>query len=108
MHPVEHLYYFSCCCVPSLYFRMSPVVFLFNGFHLLLAAANGHSGYELQGLGDQAHYLHHKNFECNYGVPSTIPMDIWFGTYREKSGESAQYKGAAVDKPETSERQVRL
>lgn len=33
MHPIEHLYYFSCIA-PSLYFYMSPFHFLWNGIHL--------------------------------------------------------------------------
>ena len=45
MHPVEHLYYFSCV-LPSLYFRMSPFHLLWNGIHLLLSPAASHSGWE--------------------------------------------------------------
>lgn len=67
MHPVEHLcvaprvsclavcyarrrlragrYYFAAVCV-SLSFYCSPFTFLWNGVHLLLAPAAGHSGFE--------------------------------------------------------------
>jgi hypothetical protein len=44
MHPIEHLYYFSCLA-PSLYFKTSPFVMLWNGMHLLLSPAAGDSLY---------------------------------------------------------------
>lgn len=65
MHPVEHMYYFSCLA-PSLYFRTSPFVLLFNGMHLLLSPAASHSGWEDHVQSDQFHYVHHNQFECNY------------------------------------------
>jgi sterol desaturase/sphingolipid hydroxylase (fatty acid hydroxylase superfamily) len=78
MHPIEHLYYFSCAGL-CLYLFASPFAFLWNGVHLLLSPAASHSGYEDNFQSDQFHYLHHKFFECNYG-PSDCPLDRWFGT----------------------------
>ena len=43
---------------------------------------------------DQFHFLHHARFECNYGSGS-VPLDSWFGTFREALGESKSYRGAA-------------
>jgi len=91
MHPVEHLYYYSCI-LPSLFFLMSPFHFLWNFIHLVLSPAASHSGWEDHWQSDQFHYLHHRRFECNYGTP-LFPVDLWFGTFRDKIGESATYKG---------------
>jgi len=91
MHPVEHLYYFSCLA-PSLYFRMSPLIMIWNGMHLILSPACSHSGWEDHFQSDQFHYLHHARFECNYGSAS-LPLDHWFGTFRDKMGESKSYTG---------------
>jgi len=95
MHPIEHLYYFSCIA-PSLYFLMSPFHFLWNGTHLLLSPAASHSGWEDHFQSDLLHYLHHTKFECNYGTGG-IPFDLWFGTFRDKIGESKTYQGNAGD-----------
>lgn len=92
MHPVEHLYYYSCA-FPALYFFCSPFAFHWNGMHLLLSPAASHSGWEDHFQADQFHYLHHRFFECNYGTEG-VPYDRWFGTYRELlDGESKTYKG---------------
>lgn len=79
MHPVEHMYYFSCIA-PSLYLYLSPFHFAFNGWHLLLSPAASHSGWEDHMQSDQFHYLHHARFECNYGSAS-FPLDNMFGTF---------------------------
>eukprot|EP00937_MAST-01D_sp_MAST-1D-sp2_P006630 g6630.t1 len=105
MHPVEHLFYFSCAG-PSLYCFASPFAFMWNGVHLLISPAASHSGYEDNMQSDQFHYLHHRFFECNYGTGG-IPFDSWFGTFRDRlpapkqvdkadGAASATYKGAAV------------
>jgi len=100
MHPVEHLYYFSCIA-PSLFFYMSPFHFLWNGLHLLLSPAASHSGWEDHWQSDQYHYLHHSKFECNYGTMG-VPIDGWFGTFRDKIGESTTYKGAGATSEESA------
>lgn len=45
---------------------------------------------------DQFHMIHHAKFECNYGIPA-IPLDKWFGTYRDKLHNDTTYRGAAGD-----------
>jgi hypothetical protein len=82
MHPVEHLYYYSCI-LPSLLFTCSPFAFLWNGVHLLLSPAASHSGWEDHFQSDTFHYLHHRYFECNYAAHDSSFMDVIFGTYTE-------------------------
>jgi len=96
MHPIEHLYYFSCAGL-CLYLFASPFAFLWNGVHLLLSPAASHSGYEDNFQSDQFHYLHHKFFECNYG-PSDCPLDRWFGTFRDKLDARRAPSNAATAK----------
>lgn len=96
MHPVEHLYYYSCIA-PSLLMFASPFMFMWNGVHLLISPAASHSGWEDHFQSDQYHYLHHRYFECNYGTGGT-PLDKWFGTFRDKLTEkkgASSYKGGA-------------
>jgi sterol desaturase/sphingolipid hydroxylase (fatty acid hydroxylase superfamily) len=98
MHPVEHLYYFSNALVPSLFLPLSPLIFMWNFLHLTLAPGAGHSGWEDHWQADQYHFIHHAKFECNYGSPSSAWIDQYFGTFREKLGDSAHYKGEFSDK----------
>jgi len=91
MHPVETVLYLSVCLihwvVPS-----HPLHFLFDLQHAGLAPAAGHDGFDgplLRGtlpVGSYFHYLHHRYFECNYGE-STLPLDRWFGTFRDGGAE---------------------
>ena len=86
MHPIEHLYYFSCLG-PSFLVYTTPFAFMYvpkrrcsnyldiqkqlfrwNGIHLLISPAASHSGWEDHFQSDQYHYLHHRFFECNYGT----------------------------------------
>ena len=83
MHPLEHLYYFSCLG-PSFLVFTTPFAFMqlsknkhwdyskqfhrWNGIHLLISPAASHSGWEDHFQSDQYHYLHHRFFECNYGT----------------------------------------
>lgn len=97
MHPVETILYLSVALihwvVPS-----HPLHFLFDLQHAALAPANGHHGFEgpIAGgkvhTGSYFHYLHHRYFECNYGE-STLPLDRWFGTFRDGLPQGA---GAAL------------
>jgi sterol desaturase/sphingolipid hydroxylase (fatty acid hydroxylase superfamily) len=91
MHPVEHLYYYSCIA-PSLLFYCSPFAFLWNGMHLLLSPAASHSGYEDHFQSDVFHYMHHRYFECNYAGTDAAFMDIFFGTFRGSFSENAADK----------------
>ena len=59
MHPVEHLYYFSCLG-PSFLVYTTPFAFMWNGVHLLISPAASHSGWEDHFQADQYHYLHHR------------------------------------------------
>jgi len=92
MHPIEHMYYYSCIG-PALYCFASPFAFMWNGVHLLISPAASHSGWEDNFQSDQFHYLHHRFFECNYGT-GTFPFDLWFGTFRE----SLDYKNSKLYK----------
>jgi sterol desaturase/sphingolipid hydroxylase (fatty acid hydroxylase superfamily) len=95
MHPVEHLYYYSCI-LPSLVFLCSPFAFLWNGVHLLLSPAASHSGYEDHFQSDAFHYMHHRYFECNYAGTDAAFMDILFGTFRGSfATNTADVNGAA-------------
>ena len=91
MHPVEHLYYYSCI-LPSLFFICSPFAFLWNGVHLLLSPAASHSGWEDHFQSDTFHYLHHRYFECNYAGTDASFMDILFGTFRESINDKEELK----------------
>ena len=122
MHPIEHLYYYSCvgvgsqaiprpawffpgsflrdcwCFQPSLVFKMSPFHTMWHLIHLLISPAASHSGWENCMQADQFHYLHHRKFECNYGT-SGEPLDRWFGTYRGSlDPKDNDYKGGASEK----------
>ena len=99
MHPVEHMYYFTCYA-PSLVlplllgeaFVLSPFLVFWMGVHLVISPAASHSGYEDHFSADLHHYLHHRYCECNYSAG--INFDAIFGTYKAslvevkpKSGE---------------------
>lgn len=86
MHPIEHLYYYSCI-LPSLLFTCSPFAFLWNGVHLLLSPAASHSGWEDHFQSDTFHYLHHRYFECNYAGLDAAFMDKIFGTFKDSINE---------------------
>eukprot|EP00756_Hemistasia_phaeocysticola_P024898 Hpha_TRINITY_DN15976_c2_g6::TRINITY_DN15976_c2_g6_i1::g.73995::m.73995 len=101
MHPIEHIYYFSNAFTPTLFLNdLSPFVFLWLFIHLTIAPAAGHSGWEDHFQADQYHYTHHRKFECNYGSPFTGFIDQYFGTFREKLGDSKEYKGEWSEKAE--------
>jgi len=96
MHPVETFLYFSVVLihwiVPS-----HPFHFIFNLQHTGLSPACGHHGFEgpivedKWPTGSYFHYLHHRYFECNYGEAG-IPLDKWFGTFRDGLPEGAGAK----------------
>jgi lathosterol oxidase len=102
MHPVETIIYLSVVLihwvVPS-----HPFHFLFDLQHAALGPASGHHGFEgpiLNGkwpTGSYFHYLHHRYFECNYGE-STLPLDRWFGTFRDGLPDGAGAKLAGEHK----------
>ena len=81
MHPIEHLFYYTCAYFPLL-FACHPLHFLYAKFHADIAPIGGHDGHDDPAGGGGFHYLHHARFECNYGVP-LIDFDSLFGTYEE-------------------------
>merc|ERR1719336_2665460 len=101
MHPLEHLYYFSCLG-PSFLVYTTPFAFMWNGVHLLISPAASHSGWEDHFQSDQYHYLHHRFFECNCGTSGT-PFDKMFGTFRDKLKETgpSTYRGGSEEKVDT-------
>lgn len=94
MHPVEHLFYFSGVflhwIIPS-----HPIHAIFHLMHAGLSPAPGHSGFDEFVVKDGKtiknntyfHYLHHRHFECNYGLES-VPLDKWFGSFHDGSPEA--------------------
>jgi hypothetical protein len=60
MHPIEHLYYYSCILPNLVPYFCSPFAFLWNGVHLLLAPGASHSGFEDHFQADGFHYMHHR------------------------------------------------
>ena len=100
MHPVEHLIYLSGVLIywiiPSHPFHACYLL-----LNLGIGPIFGHTGYHKIVVnqktttergkaiteGDYFHYLHHKYFECNYGLPA-VPWDYFFGTFHDGSIES--------------------
>ncbi len=80
MHPVEHLYYFTCYGPFLVLFKTSPFVLFWMGFHTALSPAASHSGWEDHFSADLVHYLHHRYCDCNYS--GGINFDRYFGTYQ--------------------------
>ena len=105
MHPVEHVLYFSVV-LPHMFVLGHPLHLFFNAQHTALTPAAGHLGFEgpvangrVPG-GSYFHYLHHRYFECNYGE-ATIPLDQWFGTFRDgkSAGAGAAPRGGGGREP---------
>lgn len=97
MHPIEHVFYFSCALL-YLLFPFHPAFVVVTLVHAGLSPAPGHAGFERVKVGKDgksfdvdsyAHYLHHKHFECNY-ADGILPLDRWFGTLHDGSEEAQQ------------------
>ena len=96
MHPLEHILYFTrwiiFFVVPS-----HPIHMFYVMQRPALNPAIGHTGFDEIILGKESdrkmsidsyfHYLHHRYFECNYGV-SSMPFDRWFGSFHDGTSES--------------------
>jgi len=97
MHPLEHVFYFSCALI-FLLFPFHPAFVIITLVHAGLSPAPGHSGFERVKTSDSksfdtdshAHYLHHKYFECNY-ADGILPLDRWFGTFHDGSNEAQRH-----------------
>jgi len=92
MHPVEHFLYYTCCTLPPLFLSVHPIHFLYCKFHADIAPIGGHDGMDSPGGKGDFHWLHHAKFECNYGVPFPVNLDLLFGTWADvdvflKTGE---------------------
>ena len=92
MHPAEHFGLYSDILI-FLLVASHPLHLLFN---LMLHTMNGpisHAGYDklkvgplnIQ-VGDFFHQLHHRFFDCNYGVTIT-PWDKWFHSFHDGTPE---------------------
>jgi len=82
MHPVEHMFYFSCFAI-SFIMPYHPVHLLLNKYHTDISALGGHDGYGAPGADDVGHYLHHTKFECNYGFSFPNYLDRLCGSYED-------------------------
>jgi len=72
---------------------LPPVTFYtpFPLLHLPIAALVGHDGYAYPGGGSQCHWLHHNNFDCNYGE-NYAPFDYLFGSYAADEADFEKLK----------------
>lgn len=90
MHPIEHLFYLSAAII----FWIIPAHPIHSIYVLQIASLQavwGHCGFgkiifKRFSINNNVyhHYLHHKNFECNYGDPN-IPWDRIFGYFDDGS-----------------------
>ena len=104
MDPIEHLLYYSSVLLHWI-LPSNPVHAIFHLLHAGISPALGHAGFH--GLGTQDgkslssdgyfHYLHHKHFNVNFGVPEA-PLDWWFNTYNDGSAESHDALQDAISK----------
>ena len=92
MHPAEHFGLYSDVLI-FLLVASHPIHLLFN---LMLHTMNGpisHTGYDklkvgplkIQ-VGDFFHQLHHRFFDCNYGITGA-PWDKWFHSFHDGTPE---------------------
>ena len=76
MHPMESSIYYTAMLFPLVFAGLCgfagvhPIVLLYTKMDLTIAALVGHDGYGYPGAASQAHWLHHNNFDCNYGEVS--------------------------------------
>eukprot|EP01084_Bolivina_argentea_P068065 123857_1 len=84
MHPIEHMIYFTSIFIPLMFgITQHPIHILTHKYHTLISPIAGHDGFDFPGGGSMFHFLHHSQFECNYGTASIFwNFDKWFGTYR--------------------------
>jgi sterol desaturase/sphingolipid hydroxylase (fatty acid hydroxylase superfamily) len=104
MHPVEQFLYLGVAfwhlVIPS-----NPILALYQLNYAGFGAIPGHVGFDRIEVGGESaidthsyiHYLHHKNFEVNYG-DGLIPFDKWFGTFHDGSKEAQARMQARYEK----------
>ncbi|MGI9461897.1 MAG: sterol desaturase family protein [Alphaproteobacteria bacterium] len=95
MHPIEHLIYFQGFML-FLVVPAHPIHMLFFMHYLCLGSMVSHTdiqdlriGKFTIRLGAFFHHLHHRYFNCNYGV-EPFPCDAIFGTFHDGSEKSGQ------------------
>jgi len=94
MHPIEHIIYFSTILI-FLVVPSHPIHAMFALQFAALTPAGGHLGFDKLVVwgkftlpSDYPHYLHHRYFDCNYGVVDAMPLDNWFGTFHDGTAEA--------------------
>lgn len=103
MHPVEHLLYFSTVLF-FMVIPVSPFVVILTNLFTAMDPARGHCGFDrfeigygrTMPAGTYYHDLHHKYFECNYGL-QVIPIDAWMGTWHDGSPEAHERMRARLE-----------
>lgn len=83
MHPVEHLFYYSCTLLPMI-FSLHPFHFWMNKIHADISPLPGHDGHDQPAGGSFFHHIHHRYYEYNFGTPM-VPFDKLFGSYADGS-----------------------
>ena len=94
MHPIEHVIYISGVLIHVVVIS-HPIHVLFHLQWKALVAALSHTGFEaltFKGrpvfvLGSFHHQLHHRFYDCNYGVQD-VPGDKWFGSDHDGTPEA--------------------
>ena len=89
MHPLEHLFWVSDVLI---YFVVAshPIHLIYNLQIHGLGSVTSHAGFDRVKIGggielkfgDFFHQLHHRYFDCNYGVVD-MPWDKWFGSLHD-------------------------
>ena len=103
MHPIEHLLYFSTVLF-FMVIPVSPFVVILTNLFTAMDPARGHCGFDrfeigygrTMPAGTYYHDLHHKYFECNYGL-QVIPIDAWMGTWHDGSPEAHERMRARLE-----------
>ena len=84
MHPIEHLYYYTCyhpnLVLPLVGIVISPFLVFWMGAHLVISPACSHSGFEDHFSASTEHYLHHRFCDVNFAAG--INFDAYFGTHK--------------------------
>ena len=93
MHPIELTGYLGVA-LWHLILPSNPLLAIYQLHFAGFGAIPGHIGFDKIEFGGETsmdshayiHYLHHKNFEVNYG-DGLIPFDRWFGTFHDGGAE---------------------
>ena len=83
MHPLEGFLYETAVVIPLL-FTHHPLMLFFIKVDLSYKAILGHDGYDFPGASNLNHFIHHTEYDCNYGT-SNAPFDLIFDTFNDGS-----------------------